>query len=190
MLRTSTIWLAFGAYLAFLLGVACYENRREKKKSARGFLTAGGSITWPFLVMTYLASLMSTWVFFVGPGGYYRGGLAYWLSEMSYIALFRIIAHFTMNKVWMMNRAHGYTTPADFYDDRFHSPVLRVLLALVFLASSLPYIASVLISIGQAASIATGGAMDYQAVIAVAGTVIVAYVMLGGMKSVALTGTL
>lgn len=64
MLRTSTIWLAFGAYLAFLLGVACYENRREKKKSARDFLTAGGSITWPFLVMTYLASLMSTWVFF------------------------------------------------------------------------------------------------------------------------------
>ena len=32
--------------------------------------------------------------------------------------------------------------------------------------------------------------MDYQAVIAVAGTVIVAYVMLGGMKSVALTDTL
>lgn len=190
MLRASTIWFAFGAYLAFLLGVACYENRREKKKSARGFLTAGGSITWPFLVMTYLASLMSTWVFFAGPGGYYRGGLAYWLSEMSYIALFPIIAHFTMNKVWMMNRAHGYTTPADFYDDRFHSPVLRVLLALVFLASSFPYIASVLISIGQAASIATGGAMDYQAVIAVAGTVIVAYVMLGGMKSVALTDTL
>lgn len=33
MLRTSIIWLAFGAYLAFLLGVACYENRREKKKA-------------------------------------------------------------------------------------------------------------------------------------------------------------
>ena len=123
-------------------------------------------------------------------GGYYRGGLAYWLSEMSYIALFPVIAHFTMNKVWMMNRAHGYTTPADFYDDRFRSPVLRVLLALVFLVSSFPYIASVLISIGQAASIATGGAMNYQAVIAIVGTVIVLYVMLGGMKSVALTDTL
>ena len=190
MLRTSTIWIAFGVYLIFLLSIALWENHREKKKSARGFLTAGGSIAWPFLVMTYLASLMSTWVFFAGPGGYYRGGLGYWLSEMSYIALFPVIAHFTMNKVWMMNRAHHYTTPADFYDDRFHSPVLRVLLALVFLVSSFPYIASVLISIGQAASIATGGAMNYQAVIAIAGTVIVVYVMLGGMKSVALTDTL
>lgn len=75
MLKTSTIWVAFGLYLLFLLGIGLYENHHDKKKSARGFLTAGGSITWPFLVMTYLASLMSTWVFFAGPGGYYRGGL-------------------------------------------------------------------------------------------------------------------
>lgn len=68
MLRTSTIWIAFGVYLIFLLSIALWENHREKKKSARGFLTAGGSIAWPFLVMTYLASLMSTWVFFRRPG--------------------------------------------------------------------------------------------------------------------------
>ena len=46
--------------------------------------------------MTYIASLMSTWVFFAGPGAYYRGGMGYWISEMSYIALFPFIAHFTM----------------------------------------------------------------------------------------------
>lgn len=109
---------------------------------------------------------------------------------MSYIALFPLVAHFTMNKVWMMNRANHYTTPADFYCDRFHSPVLRVLLALVFLCSSFPYISSVLVSIGEAASIATGGKMDYRLVILVTGAVIIAYVMLGGMKSVALTDTL
>ncbi len=189
MLKTSTIWISFGIYLLFLLGIGFYAHR-QSKKSARGFLTGGGSISWPFLVMTYLASLMSTWVFFAGPGGYYRGGLGYWLSEMSYIALFPIVAHFTMNKVWLMNRAHGYITPADFYDDRFHSPVLRVLLALVFLCSSFPYISSVLVSIGQAATIATGGAMDYQVVILAAGAVIVVYVMLGGMKSVATADTL
>ncbi len=63
--------------------------------------------------MTYIASLMSTWVFFAGPGAYYRGGLGYWISEMSYIALFPIIAHFTMNKVWIINREMGgtFSTP-------------------------------------------------------------------------------
>ena len=190
MLNGKVIWISFAIYLAFLLTVATIEHHRESRKSARGFLTAGGAIAWPFLVMTYLASLMSTWVFFAGPGGYYRGGLGYWLSEMSYIPLFPLIAHFTMNKIWMLNRKRGYTTPADFYNDRFKSPVLRVLLAIVFLISSFPYIASVLISIGSAASTATGGALDSKAVIVVVGIVIVIYVMLGGMKSVAMTDTL
>lgn len=190
MLHQSTIWLAFAAYLVFLLVIASAGQIRESHRNARNFLTAGGSIPWPFLVMTYLASLMSTWVFFAGPGGYYRGGLGYWISELSYIVLFPVIAHFTMNKVWLLNHARGYTTPADFYHDRFHSPVLRVLLALIFLVSSFPYIASVLVSIGQAAQVATGGAADYRAVICIVGATIIVYVMVGGMKSVAATDTL
>lgn len=190
MLNQTTIWVTFGIYLVFLLGVAAIERWRAHCRTTRSFLTAGGEVSWPILVMTYLASLMSTWVFFAGPGGYYRGGLGYWVSELSYIALFPIIAHFTMNKVWLLNHARGYTTPADFYDDRFKSPVLRLILAIIFLISSFPYIASVLVSIGQAASVATGGRMDYRAVICIVGLVITLYVIVGGMKSVALTDTI
>ena len=190
MLKQHTLWITFAAYLLFLVGIAAFERHKSRSNSARSFLTAGGSIKWPMLVMTYLASLMSTWVFFAGPGGYYRGGLGYWVSEMSYIVLFPVIAHFTMNKVWLLNSARGYTTPADFYDDRFHSPVLRVILALVFLVSSFPYVSSVLISIGQAAQVATGGKADYRAVIAIVGIAIIIYVCLGGMRSVAMTDTI
>ena len=189
MLTQSTIWVTFGIYLLFLLGVALFERWRSHCRTTRSFLTAGGEVSWPLLVMTYLASLMSTWVFFAGPGGYYRGGLGYWISELSYIALFPLIAHFTMNKVWLLNHARGYTTPADFYVDRFKSPLLRVILAVIFLISSFPYIASVLVSIGQAAQVATGGRMDYRLVICIVGLVITLYVLLGGMKSVALTDT-
>ena len=190
MLKQYVIWITFAAYLLFLIGIAVFERRRSRSNSARSFLTAGGSLKWPILIMTYLASLMSTWVFFAGPGGYYRGGLGYWVSELSYIILFPVIAHFTMNKVWLLNHARGYTTPADFYHDRFRSPTLRVVLALVFLVSSFPYISSVLVSIGQAAQVATGGKADYRAVIVIVGIAIIVYVCLGGMKSVAATDTI
>ena len=190
MLKQSVIWITFGAYLLFLIAIAIFERRRSRSNSARSFLTASGSLKWPILIMTYLASLMSTWVFFAGPGGYYRGGLGYWVSELSYIILFPVIAHFTMNKVWLLNHKRGYTTPADFYHDRFHSPVLRVILALVFLVSSFPYVTSVLVSIGQAAQVATGGKADYRMAIVVVGIAIIIYVCLGGMKSVAATDTI
>ena len=146
MLSPTTIWIAFALYMCFLLGVAVYVTVQDKKKAAGGSLLTA-SVKWPVLVMTYIASLMSTWVFFAGPGAYYRGGLGYWISEMSYIALFPIIAHFTMNKVWIINREMGgtFSTPADFYDARFKSRALRIILALIFLCASFPYIASVLV---------------------------------------------
>ena len=163
MLSPTTIWIAFALYMCFLLGVAVYVTVQDKKKAAGGSLLTA-SVKWPVLVMTYIASLMSTWVFFAGPGAYYRGGLGYWISEMSYIALFPIIAHFTMNKVWIINREMGgtFSTPADFYDARFKSRALRIILALIFLCASFPYIASVLVAIANAAQYATDGAINYR----------------------------
>ncbi len=190
MISNRVIWMAFLFYLAFLIAVAIAEYKCTKNNNARSFSTAGGSIKWPILVMTYLASLMSTWVFFAGPGAYYRGGIGYWLSELSYICLFPVIVHFVMNKVWVINSLRHYTTPADFYYDRFKSPLLRAILSLIFLSASFPYVASVLIAISKAAEIATGGSISYQRVVFIVGFVIVIYVMIGGLKSLALTDTI
>ena len=190
MLSATTIWVAFGCYMVFLMGVAIYVTITERRKAESGSLLTA-SVKWPVLVMTYIASLMSTWVFFAGPGAYYRGGLGYWISEMSYIALFPVIAHFTMNKVWIVNRQMGgtWSTPADFYNLRFKSPTLRVILAIVFLCASFPYIASVLVAIAQAAQYATDGAINYRMAIIVVGLIMTIFVCIGGVKSAAMADT-
>lgn len=191
MLSSSTIWLAFGLYMVFLLCVAIYVTISDRRKAQSGsILTA--SVKWPVLVMTYIASLMSTWVFFAGPGAYYRGGLGYWISEMSYIVLFPVIAHFTMNKVWIVNRQMGgsWTTPADFYNLRFKSPTLRVVLAIVFLIASFPYIASTLVAIANAAQYATDGAINYRMAVLVVGLIMTVFVCIGGVKSAAMADTI
>lgn len=189
MLQAYVIWVAFALYMLFLISVAFYVARKDKRRATGGsILTA--SVSAPILVMTYIASLMSTWVFFAGPGAYYRGGLGYWLSEMSYIALFPIIVHFTMNKVWLINQSAHLTTPADFYYERWKSSALRTVLGIIFLASSFPYIASVLIAIAKAASIATGGQMNYTMVVIVVGMIMTIFVTVGGVKSAAMADTI
>lgn len=190
MLSATAIWIAFGLYMCFLMGVAFYVTQQEKKQSQSGSLLTA-SVAWPVLVMTYIASLMSTWVFFAGPGAYYRGGLGYWLSEMSYIALFPVIAHFTMNKVWIVNQVKGgtWSTPADFYYERFKSTPLTTVLSLIFLCASFPYIASVLVAIASAAKYATGGAINYQMAVIVVGLIMTVFVCVGGVKSAALADT-
>ncbi|MGI6030816.1 MAG: sodium:solute symporter family protein [Eubacteriales bacterium] len=192
MLNPTLLWMVFALYLLFMVTVSTLTARRQARQGAdaRSFLTGSSSISWPMLVMTYIASLMSTWVFFAGPGAYYRAGLGYWLSEMSYICLFPVITHFTMNKIWVLNTSRHYVTPADFFCDRFRSRALRLVLGLVFLSASFPYVASVLMAIGKAGDIATGGQVGYEAIVITVGIVIVLLTMLGGMRSVATSDTL
>ena len=191
MLSATTIWIAFALYMCFLLAVAIYVTAKEKRQKQGGSLLTA-SVSWPILVMTYIASLMSTWVFFAGPGAYYRGGMGYWLSEMSYIALFPFIAHFTMNKVWIINQQKqgSFVTPADFFYERYKSPALRAILGVIFLACSFPYIASVLVAIAQAAQFATDGAINYRMAVIVVGLIMTIFVCVGGVKSAATADTI
>ena len=59
MLSSTTIWIAFACYMIFLLAVAVYVTQKEKRQAAGGSLLKA-SVPWPVLVMTYVASLMST----------------------------------------------------------------------------------------------------------------------------------
>lgn len=65
MLSANTIWIAFGCYMLFLVAVAAYVTLKDRRNKAKGSLLTA-SVPWPVLVMTYIASLMSTWVFFAG----------------------------------------------------------------------------------------------------------------------------
>ena len=64
------------------------------------------------------------------------------------------------------------------------------MLGIIFLASSFPYIASVLIAIAKAASIATGGQMNYTMVVIVVGMIMTIFVTVGGVKSAAMADTI
>ncbi len=190
MLSGTSVWTVFIIYSILVAAVGIYAWRNQIIKTSQNYYTGKGSIGSFVLIMTYIASLMSTWVFFAGPGGYYRGGFVFYLSELSYIPLFPVVAYFVMNKVWLLNSQRNYVTPADVYDDRFRSPILRVVLGVIFLMASLPYVASVLVAGGRAAEVASGGAISYQTVIVVMTLTMLVYVVLGGMRSVAWTDTL
>ncbi len=191
MLPPEVVWITMGLYVVFMLTVALIEYRMSKKNATiQGFATGSGTIRWPILIMTYIASLMSTWTFFAGPGGYYRAGLGYWLAEMSYICLFPMLMHFVMNKIWVINHtqgANGFVTPTDFYCFRFKSSALRVVLCIIFLCASLPYVGSVLLALGNASTMITGGAVDYRAIVIFLGVLMIVYTAIGGVRSIATT---
>lgn len=189
MLKPSIMWICVIGYLAFVMGLSQLIAVLERRKKGHHDVFKA-RLPWPLLVMTYIASLMSVWVFFAGPGGYYRGGLTYWFSEMTYFPMFVVFMYFSTNKIWLVNAKRNYTTPSDSFCDRFNSKALRVVTGIVFLIASIPYVTSVMVSIAEAAEVATGGAISYNAVVLVIGLAMVVFTCIGGFKSVAWTDTI
>ena len=184
LLSTSTVWIVFIGYFLFLMLVAVYATRREKRQAGKVDLNSG-KFKWPVLVMTYIASCMSVWVFFAGPGAYYRYGLGYFFSEMCIFSMFPIICYFTMTKVWIVNQQKHFTTPADFFFCRYKSNTLTLIIDIVYIVCAVPFITAVLVAAGRAAEIATGGALSAATFTLVAGLMMTIFVMFGGCKSTA-----
>ena len=189
MLSVTGTWAIYVIYLGALVGLGFYVWWKNRNNSTRDFYTAGNQINWFVLCMTYMAALMSTWVFFAGPGGYYRGGFGYYMSELSYMPLFPVITYFVMNKVWLLNTQRHYTTPADVFVDRFPSRVLRLILAVVFFSVSMPYAAAIFNACGKAAEVASGGMIPHSYAIIFVGIAVLLFIPFGGVKSIAWLAT-
>ena len=145
LLSGRTVWIVFAVYFLFLIAIARYTTWKEKRDAGRVDLQ-GGRFKWPVMVMTYIASCMSVWVFFAGPGAYYRYGLGYFFSEMCIYSMFPIICYFTMTKVWLVNQQKHFTTPADFFYCRYRSKALTVIIDLVYIVCAVPFISAVLVA--------------------------------------------
>lgn len=185
LLSTKAVWIIFIAYFAFLMCVALYTTKKEKRQYGKVDLNTG-KFKWPVLVMTYIASCMSVWVFFAGPGAYYRYGLGYFFSEMCIFSMFPIICYFTMTKVWIVNQQKHFTTPADFFYCRYKSKLLTLTIDIVYIVCAIPFISAVLVAAGRAASVASGGAVKAGTFTLICGIIMTVFVMFGGCKSTAL----
>lgn len=192
MLSFSEFWITVVIYIIFILGIGAYVDHQNSKKKGSADLFSS-KLNWPQAIMTYIASLMSVWLFFAGPGGYYKGGFVYWMSEMVWLPMYMILAHFVTNRVWALSRKRNFVTPADFFVDRFNGKgkkLVRGLVALVFLISAFPYVTSVIAAIANGAVRVSDGSISYGAVCLIIGLAMVAFTTLGGFKSVALTDTI
>ncbi len=191
MLSFSELWITIAAYIALILGIGSFINHQRSKNPGASLFTS--KLPWFQNVMTYIASLMSVWLFFAGPAGYYKGGFTYWISEMIWLPVYALLAHFVTNRIWVLSRKRQYITPADTFCDRFQGPgskLLRAMVAVIMMISAFPYVTSVIAAIAQGGVRVSDGSISYGAIILTIGVAMVLFTTIGGFKSVALTDTI
>ncbi|MGN0628802.1 MAG: sodium:solute symporter [Oscillospiraceae bacterium] len=167
------------AYLAALFLTSL--GNRFRKKSSENFFTGGGLGNFP-LFCTVAMSIFSGLSYYGYPSSIYTYGIGYLSGVGGYVVtlMFCTVGY----RLWKLGKKYNFTSPAEYLRTRYADEHYGYFVAVLLFLFIIPYVATQLIAIGDGIEITTNGAIPYWAAILAFTTVIIAYVFLGGMKSV------
>ncbi|MCB0290868.1 MAG: sodium:solute symporter family protein [Calditrichaeota bacterium] len=173
-------------YLLVTLAIGYYGYRIGQNHPDDYFL-AGRDVGPVVLFFTLIATNFSAFFFLGFAGAGYRIGYSYYGIMSFGTALVALTFYFIGHKAWLLGKAKGYITPPEMIGDRFRSRPLKVLFLIVMVIFTVPYLALQPIGAGILLQELTNGLIPYFQGAVILTVVIVLYVFLGGMRSVALT---
>lgn len=176
-------------YLVVLAGIGVYTYRRTGRDPVSYFLAERGLGTL-VLTFTLLATLLSAFTFLGVPADGYTHGLGIFLGVGVTDAFISVLFFYFGYRLWHAAHCFGFVTPSEFFGHRFNSPVLALLYSLSALLFTAPYISIQIIGGGQLIATLSDGAIPYLPAAIVMATIILVYVLFGGLRAVAWTDTL
>jgi SSS family solute:Na+ symporter len=171
-------------YLSITLVVGTLFRKQAKKNKVEFFL-AGRNISKLLLFFTMAATNFSAFTIFGFSGAGYRIGYAFYPVMGFGTGFMALSFHIIGSKILILSQKNNYITPSDYVYDRYRSPLLKKLFSLIMVIFTLPYIAIQAIASGKSLNSLMG--IPYLAGAFVITAFIVAYVTLGGLRSIVWT---
>ena len=123
------------------------------------------------------------------PGLLYRDGFQY-----AYASFYAITIPFTgvifLKRQWMLGKRFGFVTPGEMLSHYFKSDLIRILVVLVALCFSVPYLGIQLRASGFLFNVLTDGALGINVGMWLLSAIVFIYVASGGLRAVAYVDTL
>jgi Na+/proline symporter len=158
-------------------------------RTASDYFIAGRGISIWVFVLAATATSFSGWTFMGHPGLIYRDGLPY-----AYASFYAITIPFTgvmfLKRQWMIGKRFGFVTPGEMLSDYFRSDIIRVLVVVVALVFSVPYLGIQLRASGFLFNVLTDGMLNVEVGMWLLSAVVIIYVASGGLRAVAYVDTM
>jgi SSS family solute:Na+ symporter len=182
-------------YIALLLGLGVYGFLKSKLTDDDYYL-AGRGQSFLITALTIMATFFSSAALLGIPGAIYKDGIAFFFFALN-LPISGAAIYLLGSRITRVGRAKGYVTPADMISDYYEgSSTLRLLVALAGFLYVLPYVIVQVRAGGHLAEqlfpdvspLSLGGAtLDvFDMGATVLAIVMTIYVLVGGMRSVAL----
>ena len=157
--------------------------------TASDYFIAGRRLSLWVFVLAATATSFSGWTFMGHPGLLYRDGFQY-----AYASFYAITIPFTgvlfLKRQWMLGKRFGFVTPGEMLSHYFKSDFIRVLVVLVALCFSIPYLGIQLRASGFLFNVLTDGALGINVGMWLLSAIVFIYVASGGLRAVAYVDTL
>ncbi len=158
-------------------------------RTASDYFIAGRGISIWVFVLAATATSFSGWTFMGHPGLIYRDGLPY-----AYASFYAITIPFTgvmfLKRQWMIGKRFGFVTPGEMLSDYFRSDVIRIVVVIVALVFSVPYLGVQLRASGFLFNVLTDGMLGVNVGMWLLSAVVIIYVASGGLRAVAYVDTM
>ena len=157
-------------------------------KTASDYFIAGRSISIWVFILAATATSFSGWTFMGHPGLLYRDGFQY-----AYASFYAITIPFTgvlfLKRQWILSKRFGFVTPGEMMSAYFRSDAIRILVVLVALIFSIPYLGVQLRASGFLFNVLTDGMLGVDIGMWLLSFVVIIYVASGGLRAVAYVDT-
>ncbi|HEY5701193.1 MAG TPA: sodium:solute symporter [Gammaproteobacteria bacterium] len=157
-------------------------------KTASDYFIAGRRLSLWVFVLAATATSFSGWTFMGHPGLLYRDGFQY-----AYASFYAITIPFTgvmfLKRQWMLGKRFGFVTPGEMLSHYFKSDIIRILVVIVALVFSIPYLGLQLRASGFLFNVLTEGLLGVEAGMWLLSAVVFIYVASGGLRAVAYVDT-
>ncbi|MYD77908.1 MAG: sodium:solute symporter family protein [Gammaproteobacteria bacterium] len=183
------VWLFVFVILYWVYCIYWGIRGAMTSKTASDYFIAGRKLSLWVFVLAATATSFSGWTFMGHPGLLYRDGFQY-----AYASFYAITIPFTgvilLKRQWMLGKRFGFVTPGEMLSHYFRSDIIRILVVLVALCFSIPYLGIQLRASGFLFNVLTDGALGINVGMWLLSAVVFIYVASGGLRAVAYVDTL
>jgi Na+/proline symporter len=181
-------WLFFFVLLYWGYCITIGVTGYLKAKKGTDYFIAGRSLNIWVFVLAATATSFSGWTFVGHPALMWRDGLPYGYASY-YVLTIPFTGVLFLKRQWLMGKRYGFVTPGEMYQAYFNSETMRVLTVIVALFFSIPYLGIQLRASGVLFNILTDGMFSVNIGMWMLAIIVLLYVGLGGLRSVAYVDT-
>ena len=156
--------------------------QRRTSKSPDDYFLAGRSFGSIILFFSLVATNFSAFTFLGFAGKAYSSGFGQY-GIMAFGTGFMAIMFYVIGrKVWKLGKNKGYITPAELVGGRFKSKRLQLLFMSILVLFTIPYLATQAIGAGLLLEYVTNGVLLWKIGAVITISIIMLYVLFGGMR--------